>query len=84
MICPECDGTGYSGPGTKNQDLPLMMRPMGIYVCPTCKGHKTIGLTDEEKTKLMNDLQKCRGNKTSGTVETHVMDIAMKALEDKT
>lgn len=47
--CPKCNGRGKMGVAELQglQDLPFMMRPIGIVYCLRCGGSGKVGFTEE-------------------------------------
>jgi len=38
--CTRCNGSGYASAARDMcmEDMPMMMKPIGVYLCPSCNG----------------------------------------------
>lgn len=65
--CVKCKGTGYASAARDAglEDAPLMLRPIGVYQCPLCRGTGKTGMSDEQSKKIRELVQQCLSNKTA-------------------
>lgn len=56
--CDRCDGTGWANAARDSgmEDMPMMLRPLGVYRCANCGGTGDTDpfahLTDEQRAEL--------------------------------
>lgn len=56
--CDRCNGTGWASAARDSgmEDMPLMLRPIGVYRCDNCNGRGDTDpfahLTDEQRAEL--------------------------------
>ena len=58
--CERCKGTGWANAARDSgaEDLPMLLRPIGVYQCPTCGGSGIVGFSDEAEALLRNAIAK--------------------------
>lgn len=58
--CKRCRGTGWANAardsGTEN--LPAMLRPIGVYRCETCNGTGKLGISDDHLAEIENAVKR--------------------------
>lgn len=66
--CDRCCGTGYASAARDSgmEDAPRMLRPIGIYSCPTCGGTGKRGFTDEQMAALLSTAERQQQLATDG------------------
>jgi DnaJ-class molecular chaperone len=40
VVCTSCNGSGYASAARDMgmEDMPMMLKPIGVYLCPSCNG----------------------------------------------
>ncbi len=57
--CPRCNGTGYANAARDSgmEDVPMMLRPIGVYQCPSCNGSGKVGIPLEVIERIIKKLE---------------------------
>lgn len=68
--CFKCNGTGYASAArdTGMEDAPLMLRPIGLYLCPLCRGTGERGMSEKQSKKIREQVRQCLINPKTGAI----------------
>lgn len=62
--CDRCDGTGWANAARDSgmEDMPMMLRPLGVYYCDNCGGRGDTDpfahLTTDQRAELVGSIKR--------------------------